>query len=129
MSSSSPRKGKTYERELAKYFSENLGITVFRSCLPQKFDGSGNCDLLGLPQLAVEAKRVETLRWRDAYAQAKRNAAPDEIPIVVTRCSRVATGDSTVMLSLDDFLIFYRAFLASERKVDDKPFPIIDNGP
>lgn len=107
-------KGSAYERELAAFFSETLDLPVFRSRLSTRFEGGGNSDLHGLPALAVEAKRVERLDFRRAYRQAATNASSGEIPCVVTRTSRTPTGQSLVVLSLEDFMQLYSDFLRAK---------------
>lgn len=110
---SSSRKGAAFERELAKHFDEKLNHTVLRSLYtgdPMVRKGKGNSDLIGLPQLAVEAKRVEALSFPDAMRQAKRNAQGDERPVVVNRRNRQSIDESYVLLELSDFIEFYRAW-------------------
>lgn len=82
---------------------------------------TGGSDLLGTPDLFIEAKRVERLNFHDAMRQAERNIktsnSPD-VPIVVNRKNRMTTGDSLCLIRLDDFLKFYLAFLQREGHVD-----------
>ena len=81
-------KGDQFERDLCAYFSEKLGVEVFRSLYtkdPTMKNTVGACDLMGVPALAVEAKRVEKLSFPAAYAQALRNAAVGEYPVVINR--------------------------------------------
>lgn len=109
-------RGKVYERELCSYLSDAIGLPIFRTVATQQAaDRSrGHADLVGLPGLALEAKRVERLDMERCLAQAIVNAQPDEVPLVVTRRSRVSTGASRVILRLDDFLKFYSAWLRQE---------------
>lgn len=113
------RKGDAYERELAEYLRDNLGINCHRAPLSGGgfVLGSGGADLVGTPLLFVEAKRVEKVSVRDALRQANRNKAETrspETPIVITRQNRMTTGESLVVLTLDDFLPFYRAALEKD---------------
>ncbi len=117
MAGRSPKaKGARYELEVAKYLSERLDLPVARSCLTQQvFDKSqGNSDLIGLPSLAPECKRVESLNIRSALRQATANAKGAEFPVVITRRNREETGRSMVVLHLDDFIPLYRAWLSQE---------------
>ena len=114
--SASKRKGDKYERELAAYLRDALGIDCHRA--PLSGGGfviaGGNADLVGTPLLFVEAKRTEKISVRAALAQANRNKATTnspETPVVITRQNRMTTGESLVVLTLDDFLPFYEAAL------------------
>jgi hypothetical protein len=110
-------KGDQFERDLCAYFTEALGVDVFRSLYtkdPTMQETVGACDLMGVPELAVEAKRVEKLSFPAAYAQAVRNTALGEHPVVINRRSRQKLGESYVILSLDDFTEFYRAWGVSK---------------
>lgn len=104
-------RGQRYERELAEHFTTRHGLSAHRTSLTQKFGGGGNCDLIGIPYLAVEAKYVEKLDFRGAYRQAKRNSAPGEIATVITRRNLEKTEDSLVVLDLSDFARLYEVFL------------------
>ena len=113
-------KGDNYERELAAYINKKTGLDSFRAPL----SGGGNltthggADLVGTPNLFVEAKRVERLNFHDALAQAERNqgmsGAHEEAPIVINRRNRMSTGDSLCLLRLDAFLFFYEYYLKKE---------------
>lgn len=106
-------KGAGYEREVSGYLSTALGIPVTRSILTQQLfnKSQGNSDLIGLPGISPELKRTEALNIRSALRQAATNASPSTIPAVITRRNRESTGQSMIVLHLDDFLPFYRAWL------------------
>ncbi len=117
--SAAKRKGDNYERELAAYINTATGLKSERAPL----SGGGNvgmaggADLLGAPGLFIEAKRVERLNFHAALRQAERNKEQTnspEMPVVVNRKNRMSTGDSLVLLRLDDLLTLYRHFLANE---------------
>lgn len=116
-------KGDNYERELAAYINEKTGIKSFRAPLSGggNVGMSGGADLLGTPELFVEAKRVERLNFHDALRQAERNIdkteSPDA-PIIINRKNRMPTGDSLCLLRLDDFLKFYKAYLNQQGFID-----------
>lgn len=127
-------KGDGFERELAAYFSDRLGISVTRTPLSgggvtSKF-GAQMADLTGTPDLWVEAKRTETFRPRAAMEQALKGLAgrkcPD-MPVVINRQNRQKTGEGLVVLQLDDFLRLYAGYLANEGVIDSRPLP--DGGP
>ena len=111
----STRKGNVYEVELANYLSNNLKISVARSPL----SGGGlndvqMADLIGTPEVWVEAKRTEKANIYQAMEQAERGIAarqsPD-VPVVITRKNRIPTDKSLVVMRLDDWVDLYRAYL------------------
>ena len=111
----STRKGNTYEVELAQYLTEKLTIPVARSPL----SGGGlndvqMADLIGTPEVWVEAKRTERVSVYSAIEQAERGItarqSPD-VPVVITRKNRMATEKSLVTMRLDDWVDLYRAYL------------------
>ena len=119
-------KGDGYERELAAYINEQTGIGT-ASRAPLSGGGvvgilSGGADLLGVPELFIEAKRVERLNFHDAMRQAERNIeqtqSPD-IPVVINRKNRMPTGRSLCLMRLDDLLFFYKYFLKAEGYIED----------
>lgn len=118
-------RGQRYERELAEHFRSRHSLEAHRTSLTQKFGGGGNCDLIGIPHLAVEAKYVEKLDFRGAYRQAKRNAAPGEIATVITRRNQEKTEDSLVVVNLADFDLLYSVYLSTlgHTRDDEKPAP------
>ena len=115
--SSQKRKGDTFERELATYFNETADIsTAYRAPLSGggKVSSDGGADLIGVPDLFVEAKRVERLNFMDAIRQAERNSQETnspETPIVINRRNRMTTEDSICFLRLKDFMKYYNAYL------------------
>lgn len=113
-------KGDRYELELAAYLNAHLfDDRPHVSRAPLSGGGhtslhSGGADLLGTPHIFIEAKRTETLRPREALRQAIQNAAlrnSADLPTVITRQSHVPTGESLVVMRLDDWVTLYRAFL------------------
>ena len=111
-------KGDKYERELGKYFNEVLGIeTAHRAPLSGGgFVGNmvGGADVIGVPDLFIEAKRVERLNFMDAVRQAEGNrdkTNSPEVPIVINRRNQMTTGQSLCVLRLDDFIKFYKVYL------------------
>lgn len=96
------QKGARYERELASKFRE-YGFDARRG---QQYCGAnGDADVIGLPGIHVEAKRVEKLNLYDAMAQAKRDARENEIPAVFHRKNNCET---LVTMELDDWMKMYK---------------------
>lgn len=95
-------KGKAGERELARL----LRAEGFDARRGQQYSGAaGDADVIGLPGVHLEVKRVEALRLWDALAQAKRDARPGEMPVVVHRKSRC---EWVVIQPFKDWLKLYR---------------------
>ena len=92
MSKASVRKGKQAERELANRIQselkEQFGKEVrVRRTLDQTRDGG--FDLDGIPFLAIEVKRHETLKINTWWAQTREQAkAQSRIPVLAYRQSR-----------------------------------------
>jgi hypothetical protein len=112
-------KGDGYERELAAYLNANVfGVReqVSRAIMSGSMGGGigrgiGGSDLTGAPLLYVEAKRTEKLRPQWSLVQAFTNAAhrkTQDLPVVISRKSRETTGESVVVMRLEDFTVLYR---------------------
>lgn len=98
----SRNKGATGERELAKVL-RGYGYNCRRG---QQYCGAnGDADVVGLPGLHIECKRVERINLDDAMAQAKADARDEEIPVVMHRKNN---GEWRVTISLEDFVVIYR---------------------
>lgn len=75
-------KGARGERELSKILRE-YGYNCRRG---QQYCGAnGDADVVGLPGIHMEVKRVERLNLSDAMAQSVRDAMPGEVPAVFHR--------------------------------------------
>lgn len=82
---SSRNKGKSGEREAAKVLGGLLGTEMRRA---QQFAGGvDSADIIGVPGLHVEVKRVERLRLYDAIEQSVNDAGVS-CPIVMHRTNR-----------------------------------------
>lgn len=99
----SRRKGKEGELELAGILRAH-GYECRRG--QQYCGGNGDADVVGLPAIHIECKRVERLDIDAALAQAKRDARSGELPAVFHRRNRTAWK---VTLGLEDFLRLYEA--------------------
>ena len=102
----SKNKGAKGERELAKVLRQ-YGYECRRG---QQYSGAnGDADVVGLPGIHIECKRVERLNIQDAVDQAKRDKRDDEIPAVFHRKNK---GEWLVTLTLNDFIKIYREWEA-----------------
>lgn len=98
----SRQKGAAGERELARKLREE-GYDCRRG---QQFSGAnGDADVVGLPGIHIECKRVERLNLEDAMAQSRRDARDGEIPVVMHRKTR---SPWLVTTTLEDWIKFYR---------------------
>ena len=100
----SRNKGKTGELELASRLREEGFPEVRRS---QQYAGyNGDADLVGLPEIHVEVKRVERLNIHDAMDQSVRDSEKTgETPAVFHRKNNTPW---LVTMRLDDWLDLYK---------------------
>ena len=102
MGCNSRAKGATGERELASI----LRGYDFSTRRGQQYNGAdGSADVVGLPGIHIECKRVERLDLYKAMEQAINDAREDEIPAVFHRRNR---DYWKVTLRLDDFMKLYK---------------------
>lgn len=98
----SREKGKRGELELCKLLREH-GYDTRRG---QQYCGAnGDADVVGLPGIHIECKRVERLNIYDAMTQAKADKRDMEIPIV---CHRKNNCGWLVTLEFEDFMRIYK---------------------
>lgn len=103
MGKSQRDKGKVGEREVAKILQEHGWSDARRG---QQYHGGGDSpDVIGIPGLHFEVKRVEKLNLKSAIKQSESDAADNEIPAVVHRKSREPWY---VTLPFEDFLKFVK---------------------
>jgi len=96
----SKRKGKRGELEFARFCREQ-GYNVRRG---QQYSGIEGEDVVGLPGIHVEVKRVERLNIYDAIAQSKRDAQ-GKIPIVAHRRNNC---EWLITMRAEDWFKLYR---------------------
>lgn len=99
----SRNKGKVGERELAAA----LRAQGFEARRGQQYSGSEtSADVVGLPGIHIECKRVEKLNIYEAVEQAQRDAGKSgELPAVFHRRNRKPW---LVTMSMDDWFRLYR---------------------
>jgi hypothetical protein len=113
----SKAKGSDFERELAKYLNDMLGLTSRRALLSGGGRSDGGADLEGTPLIHVEAKRTETFAPYAAMVQAEMaigKATEKVMPVVIQRRNNVPTARSLVVMRAEDWVKLYSAFLLSK---------------
>lgn len=97
----SRNKGAAGERELASKLRD-YGYKARRG---QQYCGvNGDADVIGLPGIHIECKRVEKLNLYDAMAQSVHDSKEGEKPAVFHRKNN---HEWLVTLRLDDFMKLY----------------------
>lgn len=97
----SRQKGKRGELELSHKLQE-YGYDTRRG---QQYCGAnGDADVVGLPNIHIECKRVENLNLYKAVEQATNDARENEIPTVFHRKDR---KDWLVTMRLEDWIKLY----------------------
>lgn len=102
MAINSKDKGRRGEQELSRKLRE-YGYDCRRSV--QYCGANGDADLVGIPGLHIECKRVERLNISDAMSQAISDAREGETPVVMHRKNHEGW---LVTLSLDSFIELYK---------------------
>ncbi|CAI3661690.1 MULTISPECIES: putative PDDEXK endonuclease [Clostridium] len=98
----SKQKGARGERELSSKLKE-YGYSTRRG---QQYCGAnGDADVVGLPGIHIECKRVQKLNIYDAISQAKADAKENELPTVFHRKDR---SEWLVTMRLEDWIKIYR---------------------
>lgn len=97
-------KGKRGELEAA-HILKKYGYDARRG---QQFAGiNGDADVVGLPYIHLEIKRVEKLNIDEALSQSIRDAKDDEIPVVMHRKNRT---EWKVTMLFEDWINMYKAW-------------------
>lgn len=105
----SRQKGAAAERELANYL-KTWGYDTRRG---QQFHGGADSpDVVGLPTVHVECKRVESGNLYNWLEQATEDAGIDKTPVV---CHRRNHKPWVAILSLSDFLALLEKANATDR--------------
>ena len=91
-------KGRAAEQEIARHLRDSLNIDIHRNWEQQAAEGG--CDLVGIPNWALEIKRAKVARlsewWTQCCIQASRVSRR---PVLIYRLDR---QDWKVMISLYD---------------------------
>ena len=99
-------KGAKGELELSKKLKEH-GYDCRRG---QQYCGAnGDADVVGLPGIHIECKRVERLNIEDAMTQALKDSKLDEYPAVFHRKNN---SKWLVTMRLDDWIEIYKEWEA-----------------
>lgn len=94
-------KGKRGELEIANILKE-YGYDTRRGV---QYNGSdGSPDVVGLPNIHIEVKRVEALNLDKAMKQSIDDARDGEVPVVMHRKDR---HEWLVTMRLDEWMEFY----------------------
>ena len=100
-------KGAKGEREIASKLRE-YGFDCRRGC---QFNGAdGSADVIGLPKIHLEIKRVERLNITEAMSQAKRDCK-ENTPVVMHRKNN---EEWLVTMTLAEWIKLYREWENSE---------------
>lgn len=101
-------KGKRGELELAKKLRE-YGYETRRG---QQFCGAkGDADVIGLPGIHIEAKRVEKLNLYEAVKQSVRDSVYEDLPAVFHRKNN---QEWLVTMRLTEWMEMYKAYTESK---------------
>lgn len=105
----SKQKGARGERELSSKLKE-YGYNTRRG---QQYCGAnGDADVVGLPGIHIECKRVERLNIYDAISQAKADKKADELGAVFHRKDR---SEWLVTMTLDEWMKLYKGEMQNEK--------------
>jgi hypothetical protein len=100
-------KGASFERELAKYFTENTSFIAKRGIGQSRLGGSEVSDV-DMPVLHIEAKRHKRCNIKSALKQAIDDANINKkIPVAITKDDR---ADILVTMRLDDWIGLFNAY-------------------
>lgn len=107
----SQRKGRSGELEIVRIFQEH-GIDAQPG---QAVSYGATPDVIGVPFIHPEIKRVERLNFQAAVNQAVRDSERfgDGYPVLFSRRSRCPW---LVTMRLQDWFVIYESYLKSERK-------------
>ena len=111
----SKKKGAAGEREFANYCKEK-GFDVRRTAQYNGKEQGSLADVIGIPGIHIEVKRVEKLNIHNAVNQAIRdNVNKDSVPIVAHRKNRTPW---LITMTADDW---FKLFYGLEVNEDEQP--------
>lgn len=96
-------KGAAGERELSALLRKNGFALALRG---QQRSGLEQADVVGVPGVHFECKRVEALNVWAAHAQARRDSPAENLPVVAMRRNRDVRW--LAVLDLEAFLSLWR---------------------
>ena len=100
------KKGKRGELELSHKL-QDFGFNTRRSVQYNGKAEDGQADLLGLPGIHIECKRVEKLNLYDAMSQAIHDSKDGELPAVFHRKNY---SEWLVTMKLSDWMELYKEY-------------------
>ena len=105
-------KGASFERDLAKYFTEKTSLDAKRG-IGQTRSGGAEVSDVDMPVLHIEAKRHKRCNIKAALRQAIGDASINgKIPVAITKDDR---EELLCTMRLDDWIHFFNAFLDNEK--------------
>lgn len=108
------RKGAAGERELARFLN-NCGYECRRS---QQYCGAnGDADVIGLPGIHIECKRVERLNLYEAMEQSIHDAKEGTIPVVMHRRNN---HNWLATMELNDWIKLYQEYESGKYLQENK---------
>ena len=106
-------KGATFERHLAKYFTDNTPLDAKRG-IGQTRSGGAEVSDVDMPIIHVEAKRHKRCNIKAALRQAVEDANVNgKIPVAITKDDREKI---LCTMHLDDWISFFNAYLEKLNK-------------
>ena len=113
----SKKKGAAGEREFANYCKDK-GFDVRRTAQYNGKELESKADVVGIPGIHVEVKRVEKLNIHTAMEQAVRDNHGKEVPIVAHRKNHKPW--LITMMADDWFKLFYGEAELNESKEENE---------
>lgn len=113
MTINSKQKGNRGEREFARLCRENGFHEARRG---QQYNGLDGEDVVGLPYMHVEVKRVERLNVSNAIRQAMEDKKEEDIAMVAHRKNN---EEWLVTMRAEDWFMLYEAFLENKEKEEE----------
>lgn len=111
----SKAKGSQFEREVAAHLCDRIGLECRRALLSGGGRNDGGADLDDTPLVHMELKRTETFAPYAAMKQAEESISKSRNklikPVVINRRNNMKTGQSLVVMRLDDWLPLYELWL------------------
>ena len=114
MGKASREKGKRGEREASNFF-KYYGYETRRGV--QYHGGPDSPDVVGLPDMHIEVKRVESLQLYKALAQSKDDSDAAELPIVMHRKNN---QDWVIIQPAEDWMLLYEGAQELYRQSGEK---------